>query len=488
MRGAIALSTIVLGLLGTTAQAAPQWQLRGTVASGRQFAAIGDGTVVHVISESYVQVDDSAAVLVDEADVGDEHQGALDFYPAIAVGNDGSVHVVTRHGGSFDAGHEIRYRRRAPGGGWDPSITVGSPVARNYVVGVAVTPTGRALVTHGHAGVDVAATMDVYEIAGGNANPIGATPAGWLRIDNDYWLATAGGSLLLASGEPGPSSPFHVAFAANADGDVIGQWQATHATHEGGAPRRGGPATHVDDIGNVHVVYGGESTLQYARYSAAGVPQGADVQAMDGLGTWHLSYGNGAVVSSADGSRVLVVGLQNLDGDQTASDSAIWWAESLDGGASFGVAQPLGASTDGGEGRMRPRMALIGNTVMLLYYDPASSGIALATADWSDDDPGGGSTDGGGSDGGLDDSGGATGGGTPTSGTTDAGTGNGTATGGISTGIPVPPGQSGDQSGCACSSSSGERRGAPRLGLGLGLVLLIVGARRRSTGGVARSS
>lgn len=468
----------LLGLLGATAHAAPQWQLRGPVATGRQFAAIGDGSVVHVVSQSYVQVDETASVLTNEADVGDEHQGPLDFYPAIAVGDDGSVHVVTRHGGSYDAGFEIRYRRRAPGGGWDPSITVGSPVGRNYVVGVGVTSAGRVLVTHGHAGVDVAATMDVYEVAGGSANSIGATPTGWLRVDNDYSIASSGNALLLASGEPGPSSPFHVAFASDANGDVIGQWQATHATHEGGAPRRGGPATHVDDDGNVHVVYGGESTVQYVRYSAAGVQQGGGVQVMDGLGTWHLSYGNGAVVSSASGSRVLVVGLQNLDGDQTAGGSELWWAESLDGGMTFGPAQALGATTDGGEGRMRPRMAMIGDTVMLLYYDPGSSSIALATAAWPGDDPGEGSTGGGGSDGGLDDSAGASEGGAPTSGGAATGTSGGAGTGALSTGIPLPPGLERDEGGCACASgrSGGhDRRGASWLAL----LLLGVWRRRR---------
>jgi hypothetical protein len=456
------------------AEAAPRWTLGGVVVSGRQFAAVRGDSVVHVIGQRYVQVDATGTVVVDEADVADGRQGPLDFYPAIAVGDDGAVHVVTRSGGDFDIGHDIRYRRRAPGGGWDPEIAVGTPVPRNYVVGVAAASGGRVLVAHGRMTNDVNAVIDLYEITGGAANPIGSTPQGWLRTDNDFWLASHDNVVALASGTPGPADPFHVAFATDANGDVVAQWEASHSTHDGGAPRRGGPSLYADGGGRFHVGYGGESTHHYAGFTSAGAPIGPGVQTMGNLGTWHLSYGNGAVVASDDGMSVLAVGLQNLDGDQTAGDAEIWWAESTDAGASFTAAQSLGVTTDGGEGRMRPRLAVVDGTLVLLYFDPGANGVVVATAPWVPDDPGGT---------GDDTTGAADAGGTEGDGATDNADGSAT-TGpvGPTSGSPgstgddaLPPGGGGrgGDDGCGCNAPVGGGI------FPLCLMLLPIGRRRR---------
>lgn len=461
----LAVLAFALGA-ASPATAAVRWQLRGDVASGQQFAAVADAEHVHVVAEHYVRLDAAGTVVLDEGDVADGHQGALDFYPAIAVGPDGAVHVVTRHGGDVDAGYEIRYRRRDAGGGWGPEIIVGTPVARNYVVGVAVTSSGRVLVAHSRLVENVYSVMPVFEIADDTATMIGETPSGWLRADNDFRLATSGSAILLASGEPGPSSPIHVSFAGDGDGDVLGQWEASHVEHEGGIARRGGPATHVDDTGAIHFVYGGETTLHYARYDGSGALVGGDTTVMTDLGMWHLSHGLGAVVSTPDGTRVLVVGLQNSDGDQRAEGADLLYAESIDGGASFGPALAIGAVTDGGEGRMRVRLERVGDAIMLLYYDPATEAIALASATWVDDPPPGGSTDGG-----VDSTGDAQ---------EDSGDGESTnaidpssssTTGGMTT-AELPPGQGrGHDSGCGCT------RGADATTPWLASIVLL--ARRR---------
>ena len=115
----------------------PSWVFVGTVADGPQFDVVrGPSDVLHLVSSRYCQFDDQGVQLVVE-DQGDGRQGALDFAPAIAAGDDGTVHLVTRHGGDFSSGHQIRYRRRTAAGVWDLSYIFGAQVARNYMVGVA---------------------------------------------------------------------------------------------------------------------------------------------------------------------------------------------------------------------------------------------------------------------------------------------------------------------------------------------------------------
>lgn len=102
--------------IGATAQAEPTWSHLGPVLDGRQFDAVrGPSSSVHVIASEYAELTGAGAVVLTEPQ-GDGRQGGLDFPPAIAVGPDGAVHIVTRHGGSFADGHDIRYRRRSPAG------------------------------------------------------------------------------------------------------------------------------------------------------------------------------------------------------------------------------------------------------------------------------------------------------------------------------------------------------------------------------------
>ncbi len=458
---------LTVGLLGlpTTAHALPEWTSQGLVAPGRQFAAdLDSDDRVHIIAERYVQIDGAGTVLIDEADVGDTSQGPLDMYPAIAIGPDGTTHVVTRNGGSLAGGNELRYASRPAAGGWSAAIAVGAAVPRNYVVGVAAPSGGRVLVSHGRQVQDVAAAIDVYEIANGAAALLGSTPQGWLRADGDYRLASVGNAIVLASGAPGPGAGDGVRFAmaTDADADVPAQWQRNNSVLVGGGPRRGGPSLFISENEGIHVGYGALETHHYARVDASGTVTG-DVQTMSELGMWHLSYGNGAVVASPDGIRIVAVVLQNPDGDATSADADILFAESTDAGATFGAAQPTGLVTDGGEGRMRPRLFEIGGTLALLYRDNGVGGIALATSHWFDEEPegtGSGSTTDAGDDSSTSADSGPVG---STSGPADTSGSSGTpepdtttSDDGAQTSGLMPPPATGDdpQGGCGCQSTS----------------------------------
>lgn len=372
--------------------ALPPLQSQGVVAPGVQFAAQSDGESVHIIAERYIQIDAQGTVLADESDVGDGLQGPLDMYPALAVGPDGAVHVVTRNGGSGSGGTEVRYASRAPGGGWSPSVVVGAVVPRNYSVGVVAPSGGRVVVAASRHVEGSDSRIDLYAIEGGAAQLLGATPQGWLRPDGDYRLTSVDNAVVLASGSPWPNGPTYFAVAADADADVIAQWQGSVSEHLSGTMRRGGPSLNVDGDGTIHLGYGSDQAQHYARHSAAGAALGADIQVMDDLGTWHLGYGNGDVIGSPDGMLVVAVALQNLDGDQTSAGASIMLAESTDSGATFSAPVDTGLVTDGGEGRMRPRLLEVEGTLMLLYRDNAAGGIALASAPWFEEDQPGGST------------------------------------------------------------------------------------------------
>ena len=91
-----------------------QWDYKGPVMDGMQFdVEMGQDGRFHIITSSYYELDENGKVLVKDTSVGDERQGSIDFAPAIGVGKDGDVHIVTRHGGSWKSGHQIRYRKRS---------------------------------------------------------------------------------------------------------------------------------------------------------------------------------------------------------------------------------------------------------------------------------------------------------------------------------------------------------------------------------------
>ena len=97
----LALVGLLSSLAAPAALAAPPvWTMHGSVAEGSQFDAVrGPDDRIHLVSSRYYELDGDLNVLVDEGH-GDGAQGALDFPPALAVADDGTAHIITRHGGT----------------------------------------------------------------------------------------------------------------------------------------------------------------------------------------------------------------------------------------------------------------------------------------------------------------------------------------------------------------------------------------------------
>lgn len=357
--------------------AQPQWTIHGSVIAGGQLDAVrGPNDRVHVIAAEYAQIDSNGTVLLTEP-ASDERQGNLDFPPAIAVGSDGSVHVVTRHGGDWTSGHDIRYRRRSPAGTWDRDYWIGTPATRNYVVGVAATGPDQIYAHVTEGGTNVWGDVHLWQAGASSAQALGSLSAIW-RSDCDARMRGRTGRVVLVSGEPDPDGTAYVLFG-NAGASVRDDLAANQHEHRSGAGRRGFADLYVDESDGVHVTYGAEHEVYYNRYSLAGqAALSSDVRVFDDLGDWHLSTGLSAVAASDDGAVVLAVALR-ADGSQQAADSDLLWSYSVDGGQSWSPPEDLGRNTHGGEGRRRPRLVAVGHTFLLLFGENGVSGISLAT-------------------------------------------------------------------------------------------------------------
>ncbi|MFH1435612.1 MAG: hypothetical protein ABIJ56_07830 [Pseudomonadota bacterium] len=378
----VLLSCALLSLIAaSSARGEPgEWVFHGSVAEGGQIDATrGPGDTIHLVSSKYYQFDADGAKIAEESQ-GDEKQGSMDFPPAIAVCGDGSVHIVTRHGGDWSSGHDIRYRKRSPEGSWDVDYTFGERWARNYVVGVGCAEGGHVAMFYSEVGGDVWGDLHLWEAGSGSATDLGRLGGIW-RADTDARMRGDDGKIFLVSGKVDGDGRAYFLHAEAGSG-LRDQLDGSKQEHSSGSGRRGFPDMVLDGTDTIHVTYGAEQTVYYNSYTFGGTRvHGSDIEIFSGLGTWHLSTGLSAVAASDDGMIVVAVGLKS-DGSQGASDSDLLWNYSEDGGSTWGAQQDTGRNTDGGEGRHRPRLAAIGNKFFLFYGDRGESGISLATLEF----------------------------------------------------------------------------------------------------------
>jgi hypothetical protein len=359
---------------------AQEWTFHGSVAEGGQIDAVrGPGDRIYLISSKYYVFDAGGTKLVEE-NQGDERQGGMDFPPAIAVCDDGSVHIVTRHGGDWDNGHDIRYRRRNAAGSWDRDYIFGSRWGRNYVVAVGCADGGHVVMLYSEVGGDIGGDLHLWEAGDGSALDLGRISGIW-RADGDARMRGDEGKIFLVSGKPDGDGRAYFLHGSVGSG-LSDQLDGSKQEHHSGSGRKGFPDPYLDLTGNLHFTYGAQYNVFYNCYTFEGSKvHGSDIEIMNGLNGWHLSAGLSAVAVSDDGGIVVAVALMS-DGSQGASDSDLLWSYSEDGGYTWGSQQDMGRNTDGGEGRRRPRLVAIGRKFFLFYDDKGESGISLATLEF----------------------------------------------------------------------------------------------------------
>jgi hypothetical protein len=91
-----------------------------------------------------------------------------------------------------------------------------------------------------------------------------------------------------------------------------------------------------------------------------------------------MGFGISSIGVSDDGQFILVIGLK-ANGNKEAKQSQIVITYSTDGGESWSEQADTGFITDGGEGRMRPRVLDYGEKFVLIYFDDGERGLSLAT-------------------------------------------------------------------------------------------------------------
>ena len=381
----VAISIVALFSVMTPG-VAMAWTHHGSVASGTQIDALpGPDDTLHLVSDRYYRFDENGNVEVDEA-VGDGAQNSMYFPPAIDVEDDGTVHLVTREAGSPQGGYHLRYRKRSPDAQWATDYIFEEPVPRNYVVGVGNDGAGNTHLLSTVVGGNVWGDVNIYDEMGGDAFLQGTMGSVW-RADTDARMRAVNGTVYVVIGKNDGSGEASFTWGSGGDG-LVEQLQTNRQVHTGGDGRQGFPDIYIDSGENAHFVYGSQTgQVLYNRYDASKQRVfDNDIQVLNGLGTWHLSTGIGAVGASDDGQTIVVVGLLS-DGSQAATNSEMMWTYSEDGGESWSPQESLGVFTSGGEGRLRPRLMAIGNTFYMFYNENGVSGISLMTKEIGTGEP-----------------------------------------------------------------------------------------------------
>jgi hypothetical protein len=378
---------------------AQAWSFRGVVAAGEQLDAVaGPAGKVHLVSSGYHEIDKQENVLVSESqgETAQNHLWAFLFPPAIAVGPDGTVHVVVRDGGGYDGWLNLRYKRRDPSGVWTSGYAYSTPTKWNWNVGVADDGKGHVhlLASNHGGGGSVWADLQLFQ-HGGAAASLEGTLTNVYRVDYEARMRARDGKVYLATSNAFTSSSAYFSHGPGGPGVGGALKNNMQALQSGTGSEKGFPDLAIDGLGNVHYTYGSGHTnhdsfpgstagcvpgeVHYAKFDASGnrvLP--SDRTVFTGLGVWHLSVGLSAVGASDDGNTVVAVALRSPD-DKEAGNSDILWSVSTDGGASWSAPQDLGVNTHAGEGRRRPRLVALGSKFFLFYRDQSIPGISLAT-------------------------------------------------------------------------------------------------------------
>ncbi|MFP4521950.1 MAG: hypothetical protein ACLFQK_07370, partial [Fibrobacterota bacterium] len=362
-----------------------EWLSTLILVEGPQFdVKTGPDGKIHMITSSYYQLDENGQILLTE-DIADDWLCDMCFPPALATGPDSSVHILTRHGGNWDDGHTINYRKRSSDGTWTSPLKITDPVNRNYVVGVTVLDNNRVFCMHSKQnGTNVHADILMYEINGSSKQYLGKTSsADWLRIDADYRLDSYGNRLHLFSGSPWPSGKtYYFSTDVTSTTDVPAALSSSKKEHNDGSGRKCIPNVYAWGSGGTDITYGAEYAVYYNRYLSNGNTLfNSDKKVLDNLGEWHLKSGSSGLGVSDDGQKVLIVGIKS--NGEKPGDGTLVYTFSENGGQTFSAQQALldnfdrPITTSGGEGRIRPKIVWIKERFIVFYDYGTYIGLSI---------------------------------------------------------------------------------------------------------------
>ena len=361
----------------------PTWSFSPSVAEGTQFdAQAGPNNLIHLISSNYYQLDLTGNIVVNE-DQGEEGKNLWSYPPAIAVGEDGSAHIITRSQASGDdADHDIRYRRRNSEGNWDRDYIVGGRASHNRIVGIGLTNSA-IIMSSTERTNDVWGNVNFWKGGEDSASFIGSISDIW-RADADNRLRGQNDTVYLVSGRPEGGGAAYFSQADTSTEGIRDRLVANMQTHDQEPERHGFPDLALDGQNYAHFAYGAASSVYYNKYDANGAKVFADnIKVFGDLVDWGLDAGLSAIAVSESGEIVVIVALdpddegENDPDERGAMNCDLLWAYSTDGGETWSNPQDTGHNSDTGEGRRRPRLVAIGDSFVLLYGDTQESGISM---------------------------------------------------------------------------------------------------------------
>ena len=227
---------------------------------------------------------------------------------------------------------------------------------------------------------DVGGSVFFYNLDGTGIESMGDFGTNDLyRIDADFRMERIQDQLHIATGRPDPDGAVHY-MHATIDSNLPVNLAASQTALTAGEGRRGQPDLRIDETGNVLVTYGSDQTIFFDRYSNDGSGDVQDLPIMGNLGTWHLDLGLSALASTPGGDTIMAVGLRT-DGSKEASICALLYTYSFDGGRNWVYPNEIvGYMTNGGEGRMRPRVKFYRGR-FYVFYNNVTGGIAVTSID-----------------------------------------------------------------------------------------------------------
>ena len=356
------------------------------ICSGTNFDVDVANDRIYLISNHYYELDLEGNLVVDNNTINDTGLDTYDFGPAIAVGSDSVVHIITRNGGNKSDGFNLMYSKREKDGNWTVEENpVGTPFPRNYVVDIVALDSGNALYAHtSQFPDDIYGSVYFYMLDGLSTDSLGCLEYPDLdlyRIDSDFRMEQYQDTLHIATGKPDPEGFVYYMKAAidsamprNLTKEVIGHWDWE------GSTRIGMPDLRIDETGNVFISYGSYQSVFFVKYSNDDSDDIKDIPIFNELGEWHMDLGLSAIAASSEGDTLLAVGLRT-NGTKAATSCALRYTYSVDGGQNWVYpAEIPDLRTHGGEGRMRPRIKFYNNR-FYVFFNNVTGGIAMTTID-----------------------------------------------------------------------------------------------------------
>ena len=349
------------------------WNFINWVVSGTQFdVQAWPNNKIHLVSDKYYQLDLKGNIILSE-NKWDSEQSSLAFPPAIAVWDDWSVNIVTRHNWDKATGHDIRYRHRNSSGVWDSDYIFWNRIDRNYVVGVSWTK-DNIIMSSTEATDGVRGNINLWKAWKDSATSLGYLSGIW-RADADSRLRAKGDTSYIISWKPDTNGSAYFSWVKT--DNIKTDFKNHISIHNEGDWRKGFPDVSIDKYNNAHFIYGAKSEVYYNKYDSSGrkIFQD-DKKIFSNLGTWHLDTGLSAIASSEDGNIIVAVAIKS-DGTDHIDNGDLFYTYSTDKGVTWSTPKDIWRNTSWWEWRTRPRLVSIDNKFILFYGDTSYSGLTM---------------------------------------------------------------------------------------------------------------